>query len=576
MATEVAVDFCETSWLRCGAALALCGSLACSATTDGPPGPGTGSLPSSEWLNGYDPNEVLASSQCEDPQPGESPLRRLTNLEYQNTLLDLGFDEVVVKASVASLPNEPESLGFRNGASALSVTSLLAQKYSAVAQRLSAKYAYPCELDDDSACADQMIHHAGGRVHRRPLTNQEKLGYRAIYDQAIERSSHDDALGWVIRAMLQSPHFLYRVEIPHPDEIAAVTGYEMANRLSYMLWQAPPDEELRAAVAKDELKTPEQVLAQAHRMLEDPRAENSIEFFEQWLDLDELHEVERDPDLYPDISPQLATLFKAEARSFLLDLLRQPGSSYADLLTANHTFANAELAEHYGLDPVVGDAFVRVETQDRSGVLTQGMLSVLDGPTRTSIVRRGLKIRTDFLCQIVSSPPDTVDLTLNGIGADLTQAERLAQHREDATCADCHSLMDPIGEIFEGFDAVGRRRTVDEFENPVVEEGALADTLDADGPISGVTGLGQVLSESEEAQQCYLIQNMRYFLGREVTSGDLCSQAQLTRYWRDRELGLAELLIGITQTDAFLYKARKQGAPADGGSTDMMSSGGQP
>ena len=543
-----------------GALLVLVSGCSESSST---PSPGSqGSLPPGPWLDGHPSSEVLAHASCDSPQPGDTPLRRLTNLEYKNTLVDLGFERSAVDKALASLPSEPESLGFRNGASALTVTTLLAQKYEAIAAELTEKFAYPCASEDASLCADQMIHHAGGRTHRRPLTSGETTSYRAIYDQAHALSSHEDSLGWVIRAMLQSPHFLYRVEIPDAGETRAVTGYEMANRLSYMLWQAPPDDELRAAVAAGKLNTPEDVFVQAQRMVQDPRAEQVMDFFEQWLDLDELHEVERDPTLYPDLSPQLAPLMRAETQSFVLELLRQPGASFHDLLGADFTFANAELAEHYGLEPVLGDAFVRVSAPDRRGVLTQGMLAVQDGPTRTSIVRRGLKIRTDFLCQIVPAPPDTVNLTLDGISSDLTQAERLAQHREDATCASCHARMDPIGQIFEGFDAVGRSRTADEFGSPVVVAGELTDTLDADGPVVGVAELADALAASKEAQQCYLIQNLRYYLGREVTAGDLCTQAKLTDYWTNQNFGLMDLLVGITQTDAFLYKAKRQEAAA--------------
>lgn len=540
-----------------GCLIALCG--ACSPASQET----KGSLPEENWLNDHDPYEVLNSSFCGSPQPGDSPLRRLTNLEYRNTLLDLGFEPKVVEQALTTLPSEPESLGFRNGASALTVTSLLAQKYKAIAELLTIKYTYPCEESDESTCAERMIDQTGARTHRRALSVAEKSAYRAIYDQARQFNSQQVALGWVARAMLQSPHFLYRVEIPDTDQIAPVTGDEMANRLSYMLWKSPPDDQLRTAVAAGELQTREQVAAQAHRMLLDPKAENVVEFFEQWLDLDELHQVLRDPELYPNISPQLSDLMRAEGRSFLLHLLRDPGASFGDMLSANYTFANAELAEHYGLEPVAGDAFIQVEATERHGILTQGMLAVLDGPTRTSIVRRGLKIRTDFLCQLVPAPPDTVDLTLDGISPDLTQAQRLAQHREDASCAECHSRMDPIGEVFEGYDAVGRSRTNDEFGSPVLSDGELTDTLDADGPVHGVAELADRLSRSVEAQQCYMIQNLRYYLGREVASADLCSQAQLSTYWSDRDQSLAELLIGITHTDAFLYKAKKNEGAAD-------------
>src|SRR6188768_2047001 len=456
----------RTAWRSTLLLSCLSLSAACGSTSE-PPVVKTPELPEGPWLDGADPKEVLASSFCASPQPGDSPLRRLSNLEYKNSLLSLGFASDLVESAVLALPSEPESLGFRNGASALTVTSLMAQKYEGVAEDLSGEYSYSCGTNADSACADQMIAEVGEQTHRRPLSDSEKAAYRAIYDQAAGFFDHEQALGWVMRSMLQSPHFLYRVEIPDAQAVTAVTGYEMANRLSYMLWQAPPDDELTTLAQTQQLQTKDQVLGQALRMLGDPRAESVLDFFRQWLDLDELHKVDRDAELYPDVSPQLASLFKAETESFLLYLLRQSGASYRELLGAEYTFANAELASHYGLAEVDGDAFALVDAPGRHGILTQGMLAAQDGPTRTSIVRRGLKIRTDMLCQTVPAPPDTVDLTLDGLGKDLTQAQRLRQHREDASCAKCHGRMDPIGQVFEGFDAVGRARSQDEYKNPV-------------------------------------------------------------------------------------------------------------
>ncbi len=558
------------AWASVLATSAFLGSVACGSSSEAP-AVQANELPEGPWLDGADPKQVLATSFCASPQPGDSPLRRLSNLEYKNTLLSLGFTGELVESAVLALPSEPESLGFRNGASALTVTSLMAQNYEGVAEDLSTDYTFSCDSAEESACADTMIAEVGAKTHRRPLTDAEKAAYRGIYDQATEFFDHDESLGWVMRSMLQSPHFLYRVEIPDPSAVSPVTGYEMANRLSYMLWQAPPDDALRTLVQAGQLETKEQVLEQALRMLGDPRAESVLDFFRQWLDLDELHEVERDATLYPSVSGQLASLFKAETESFLLHLLRQSGASYRDLLGAEYTFVNAELAEHYGHSAVEGDAFEMVEVPGRHGILTQGMLAAQDGPTRTSIVRRGLKIRTDFLCQTVPAPPDTVDLTLDGLGKDLTQAQRLRQHREDVSCAKCHTRMDPLGQVFEGFDAVGRARSVDEYGNAIVTDGEVTDSIDADGPVTDVADLADRLAGSVEAQQCYLVQNLRYYLGREVSAQDLCTQAQLTQYWRDRELSLTELLVGLTQTDAFLYKAQRVDAP---GATGAPGSGG--
>lgn len=517
----------------------------------------TPALPDGDWLGQVEPRAVLATDFCKAPRPGDSPLRRLTNSEYRNTLQELGLPRTEIDEATANLPSEPESLGFRNGARSLNVDSLLAQEYARIAKRFAGYVVPSCDDDDDAderACAERFVETVGEKLHRRPLDVDELDSYLAIYDAS--RSGNDDfqaAIAWMVEAMLQSPHFLYRVELPEAAT-ARVTGYEMASRLSYTFWQSPPDDELLAAAAAGELDSDEGVELQLRRLLRSGRAMRVYEFFEQWLDLDELSSISRDESLYPDLPGNLAELLRAENRAFVQDLLRHGDSTLTDLLTAEHTFVNAALGEHYGLTGADSDAFTRVPAPGRRGVLTQGMLAVQDGPTRTSIVRRGLKIRTDFLCQNVPAPPDTVNLTLEGIGEDMTQAERLALHRNNASCLGCHQLMDPLGVAFENFDAVGRFRTSDEYGTPVVTAGEFAKTMDLDGPVHSVADVALALAGSREVQQCYLMQNFRFFFGREASAADLCSQAQLTEHFQTSGQSLVELLVGLTRTDAFLYK----------------------
>lgn len=512
-------------------------------------------LPSGQWLDLVDPRAVLATDLCQTPQPGDSPLRRLTNAEYRNTLEDLGLARSDIEEATSNLPNEPISLGFRNGARTLNVDALLAQEYARVAKTFAPYVTPSCEDGQtDRECAEEFVANVGRQLFRRPLSSDEVSAHLAIFDAAVAGGdTRSTAIAWLVEAMLMSPHFLYRVEVPE-DESARVTGYEMASRLSYTFWQSPPDEELLAAAAAGELDTDAGVEAQVRRLLRSGRALRVYEFYEQWLDLDELAVVERDVELYPELPGNLAELLRAENRAFVEDLLRDGDSTLADLLTSEHTFANAALAEHYGLEGPDGNTFEQVDAPGRRGILTQGMLAVQDAQTRTSIVRRGLKIRTDFLCQTVPAPPDDVDLTLDGIGADLSQAERLALHRDNASCNNCHQMMDPIGVAFESFDAVGRPRSEDEYGAPLVTAGEFMGTMDIDGPVDSVDSVALALSDSREMEQCFLIQNFRFFFGREAKAADLCSQAQLTEHFQTSGQDLAELFVGLAKTDAFLYK----------------------
>ena len=536
-------------------ALLLAVVAGCNASSESEPA-APGELPEGEWLNETSPQQVLTSEYCASPQPGDTPLRRLTNAEYRNTLEDLGLPRADVEAATSSLPSEPVSLGFRTGARTLHVDTLMSQQYARVAIEFRDRLAANCSGDEDERdCVSAFISGLGGRLFRRPLTGAEVDSFLGIFDKAKEGGdTTNEATAWVVEALLLSPEFLYRVEIPE-EETAEVSDYEMASRLSYTFWQSPPDQELLDRAAAGELRTNEQIERQVRRLLSDGRALRVYEFFRQWLDLDELESVERDEALYPHLPGNLTELLLTENEAFVKTLLGRGDADLRELFAAPYTYANAELAAHYGLEGPSGAAFEKVDAPERSGILSQAMLAVHDGPTRTSIVRRGLKIRTDFLCQLVPAPPDTVDLTLDGIGENLTQAERLAQHRETPSCAQCHSLMDPIGSVFEGFDAVGRPRQVDEYGSPVVAQGEVTATLDLDGQYNSLPDLAEKMAESREVEQCYLMQNFRFFFGREAERDDLCSQAQLTEHFQDSGQSLAELFVGLSRTDAFRYKA---------------------
>lgn len=552
MQVELEAVVTKPTTFSVGALLFLAFAGGCNAPSE-PSVPGE--LPEGDWLDETSPRQVLTSEYCASPRPGDTPLRRLTNAEYRNTLEDLGLPRDEVEAATSSFPHEPVSLGFRNGARTLHVDTLMSQQYARVAIEFRDRLATDCDVEDERECMTKFVSGLGTKLFRRPLESEEVVSFLALFDKAKEGGDTTRvAMAWVVEAMLLSPEFLYRVEIPE-EKTAKVSDYEMASRLSYTFWQSPPDQELLDAAQAGELRTADQIEGQVRRLLGDRRALRVYEFFRQWLDLDELTSIDRDEVLYPDLPGNLAELLLIENEAFVKSLLSRGDADLQELLSAPYTYANAALAAHYGLEGPEGAAFEKVDAPFRSGILSQAMLAVQDGPTRTSIVRRGLKIRTDFLCQLVPSPPNTVNLSLDGIGADLTQAERLAQHRENPSCSQCHSKMDPIGAIFEGFDAVGRPREVDEYGSPVVSVGEVEATFDLDGPYASVPELGRRMGESREIEQCYLMQNFRFFFGREAERADLCSQAQLTEHFQESGQSLAELFVGLARTDAFRYKA---------------------
>jgi len=510
------------------------------------------------------PEQVLASAACAKPAPGAAPLRRLSNAEYRNTMQDLLVDVAGIGPAVANATadfvDEAESLGFRNNLDFLGVSSLIAQGYLNSAEALAPLVAGTSKVvgctTADAACAKQFVESFGKRAFRRPLVPEEVARYTALYDQAAAKGyGFQTGVEWIVFAMLQSTQFLYRVELGTPNGNGyAPSQYELASRLSYLIWQSMPDQALLDAAERGELGEKQQVEAQARRLLKDPKASRLLEYFDQWLDTDRLSALDRDVDVYPGIAENLPELLQNETHAFVSHLLQSPNGSLSELLTAQYSFLNADLAKHYGVTGPTGAAYERVEMPGRAGVLTQGMLLSHDKPTRTSIVRRGLKVRLDLLCEKVPAPPNNVQLNLEALGPGLTQRERLEKHRTDASCSGCHTLMDPLGVVFEGFDAVGRARSVDEAGKPVDTTSSISATRDMDGPVASPVELGQALAQSQEVRDCYVTQSFRFFYGRDYTSADQCSMAQLLIAFRDSQQSLAELIVALSQTDQFLYR----------------------
>jgi Protein of unknown function (DUF1592)/Protein of unknown function (DUF1588)/Protein of unknown function (DUF1595)/Protein of unknown function (DUF1587)/Protein of unknown function (DUF1585) len=542
-----------------------CQGDADSGSQGQPSAPGTaGGSAGSGPQSAATPEQVLASAACQKPAPGVAPLRRLSNAEYRNTVQDLLAAVPNVSGAVATATKdfvqEAESLGFRNNTAFLGVSSLVAQGFMDAAESLAPVVAstgalLPCTTED-AACAKTFVETFGKRAFRRPLLPEEVARYTAVYDKAqAEGYGFQTGVEWVVFAMLQSTQFLYRVELGAPRDAGfAPSQYETANRLSYLIWQSMPDQALFDAAERGELADKQQIEAQARRLLKDPKASRLLEYFDQWLDTDRLTTLDRDANFYPGLATNLPQLLQNETHAYVSYLMQSPTGSLGELLSGQYSFLNADLAKHYGVTGPTGAAYERVEMPGRSGVLTQGMLLSHDKPTRTSIVRRGLKVRLDMLCNRVPAPPNDVQLDLEGLGSGLTQRQRLEKHRSEPSCAGCHTLMDPIGVVFEGFDAVGRPRTVDESGAAVDTSSDITATRDMNGPVANAAALGQALANSQEARDCYVLQSFRFFYGRDYQTADQCSMAQLFIAFRDSQQSLSELIVSLTQTDQFLYR----------------------
>lgn len=508
----------------------------------------------------------LLDLKCDVPSVDIAPMRRLSHNEYRYVVEDLFKNPTAAKMGYDMLVRDPVSLGYSNSASLLDVKSVLAQQYMEAATKISETLAanIPALLNCDVAqlgelaCAKQFIRTTLPLAYRRPVTPEELTSYESNYQNLRTQFDFRTGIEWIVATVLQAPEFLYRAEtdVEFDATMRPVRPYEMASRLSFLIWHSIPDAQLLAAAESGSLSTTEDLEREAKRMLADPRGRRVVHFFEEWMDLDKLGTLPRSSTTFPNLDPNLATLFRAESTTFIDHVLFQSDASLKTMLTADFTFANDALSRHYGMTPVGSATFTKVPLPpSRRGLWMQGgPLTGHDKETRTSIVHRGLRVRTALLCQNIPSPPDNVNLMLPPVDSTASQADRLAQHRADPACSGCHSLLDPVGQVFENVNAVGRLRSVDEGGHTIDTRGEITATSDADGPVVDAADMLSALSESNEVRSCVGTQLFRYTHGRQETSKDACSRKQAYERFAASGFDVRELVLGVVTADAFRFR----------------------
>ncbi|HEU4406293.1 MAG TPA: DUF1592 domain-containing protein [Polyangiaceae bacterium] len=500
-----------------------------------------------------------------DTSPGPAPARRLTRWEYNNTVRDLLGDG---SRPADAFPADEEALGFSNNATALTTSSTLVQSYMLAAEGLAERAAerlgplLPCDPAGPAgdACGRQFVAAFGRRAFRRPLGDDEVEGFAGLFRGG---AGAGDGAKLVVEAMLQSPPFLYRIELAGaPAEGAAsvpLGPFELASRLSYFLWGTMPDDALFAAAESGRLAAREGVAAEARRMLADPKARELVgRFHEEWLDYDRVLSLGRgkSAQYFPEWSPEYPPLMLEEARAFVGHVVfDEPAGDLTTLLTAPYTFVNAELAAFYGLEGApAGEAFARVEGGGRAGLLTLGALLAFHAHSdQTSPVHRGQMVRERLLCDPVPPPPPEFDTTVPKVDEAPTARARFAAHSEQRACSGCHVKLDPIGFGFEAFDGVGRPRQLEADGSAVDASGELTGT-DVDGRFVGVPELAARLARSAQVRRCYVTQWFRFAQGRAEAEADRCSLESLREAFAASGGNVRELLVSMTQTDAFLFR----------------------
>ena len=456
-----------------------------------------------------------------------SPIQRITHVEYENSIRDyFGLNGSYTTGFRA----DPVSGGFRNNGHTLTVDLLQLKDYLSSAEKITDDintqargFIFTCS--SGSGCASSIFARVATNLFREPVfaSDQEITSLiQKVYDPAIQNGdSFEQAVYTGIQALILSPKFLFHIYAPQrpddPTNIEPLNDFELAERLASFLWSSLPDQQLMNLAQGGQLRS--QLSQQALRMLQDPRSINLVQNFSfEWMKLNKLDIVSPDPALFPSFSNSIQSSMKRESELFLENLWKND-ESMLDILDANYSYLNDELARHYSLPPTNSSQFQKVDLtgSNRVGMLTHGSVLTFNSKTdRTSIIARGYWVLENILCDEPPPPPDDVP-ELPPIVGD-SKREILESHRSSPACYSCHSMMDPIGFGLENFDAIGTWRTEYTSGVPVDNLGELP----TGETFNGVHEMLNVIKADGRFPYCATSKLMTYALGRETKNDENC------------------------------------------------------
>jgi hypothetical protein len=518
-------------------------------------GPGEPPPPGSSGAGGS--TGITGPSACKADQIGVSPMRRLTRTQYDNTIKDL----LGVDLQLSDDFSEDELAGVFAGNYFTPISESQYTQYATAASHAAAKAVerlpqlLPCAAAADDACATQFIRQFGRRAYRRPLTDEEVGRFQALFKTGKTDGGFTTGITLVTEAMFESPNFLYLVEGPGP-----LTQHQLAARLSYFLWNAPPDAKLSGLADVGALRTPEDLRAEAKRLLTDPRAQTMMDDFHlRWLNLRNLDILQKDATKFPDFETW-HPLMREEITRFTSYVMGPQGDGKLEtLLTAPFTFANAELGKLYDAK-VTGDwQKVDLDPTKRGGILTQSAFLATHGHEGSAPIFRGIAVREQLFCVDLPPPPPNADALFPPPSMTKTTRERLQMHRAAPQCASCHEMMDTLGYAFESFDDIGRYRTT---ENGVAidDSAKIVGTAEDDGEFKGPIELGKRLAKSKAVQQCVATQWFRYAMGRSETPLDQCTIDHVFTKFKDSDFRIPDLLLALVESDGFRVRRPEEGS----------------
>jgi len=417
----------------------------------------------------------------------------------------------------------------------------------------------PTDASEAPPCAEEIVTTLAERAYRRPLDEVDTEGLMWFYEEGARDGGFESGIRRALEAILASPHFVFRIEeMPEgvrPGETYRISDADLAARLSFFLWGAPPDEELLDLARKGELAKPDILESQARRLLADPRSEAlATRFAGQWLRLQDLYKLDPDVQFYPDYDLRLAQFMERETELFFYHLVRED-RPVLELLTADYTYANQRLASHYEIPGVVGDGFRRVDYPDdrRRGILGHGsVLALTSLANRTSPVNRGKWVSEVLLGAPPPPPPPNVP-SLDESAAEavdsrkLTTRERMEQHRQNPTCNSCHRLIDPIGLALDHFDVTGAWR-IKENDVPIDVRDVMYDGT----PLASAGDLTDALvGLRTSVLRNFTVNLMAYALGRRIEYYDMPHVRQIVSEGEEEGDRMTSFILGVIESDAF-------------------------
>jgi hypothetical protein len=575
--------------LACGVVAAL-GAMACNGAISGEgtmPGSGdmTGGSAGSTGSTGAGANTPVptgpgaggaSGTGSTTADPGRISIHRLNNLEYDNTMMDL----VGVPGMAEATFQSDETGEFNNDADAFTMNDARYEQYFDAADTigealfasptLKAKILTCAPTAPTDACTSTIISAFGLRAWRRPLTTTEVQGLVALAGQATALTppeTAENAVKLVVKTMLASPQFLYRIEFDtNPASLTphALTPYELASRLSYLMFSSMPDATLFGLAASGQIQTDANISMQIDRMLADPKGANFTNSFAgQWLGASTMASHNVEPTAFPTYSPALSAAMATENLMFFNEFLTG-ALPFTQFFTTQENFVNTTLATHYGFGTPTGTAFQKVTNGSPNRVGFMGLGSFLTFSSysyRTAPTLRGKWILLNLLCQVIPPPPPNVP-TLDpatGMASDPSLQQenvraRLEAHRQAATCAACHATLDPIGLGLENFDAIGKYRTSYSAGGPTIDSSGM---LPSGETFQSLPQLAMILSQGTHLQQstdCASHKMMTYALSRELGSSDDPYLNQIRTTWATQGWGLKPLLKDIVLNDTFRFR----------------------